>query len=140
MFGGKKSQLQIFHEHKCRVRIRGSLSEPYKPTCGIHQGGYLSFKMHCFYKQTYVTPVYVQRFIGPLAPHRGTRMTSPQYVSLNVKLMRSWMLCTTTVVYGGMTLMLVRMAFWSLERVVTKPWRNSGVFLGNTSAVFINMY
>ena len=29
-------------DFRCRVRIRGNLSEPYTLTCGIHQGGYLS--------------------------------------------------------------------------------------------------
>ena len=29
-------------DFRCRVRIRGDLSEPYRHTCGIHQGGYLS--------------------------------------------------------------------------------------------------
>ena len=29
-------------DFKCCVRIRGSLSEPYNLSCGIHQGGYLS--------------------------------------------------------------------------------------------------
>ena len=29
-------------DFSCRVRIRGSLSDPYKLSCGIHQGGYLS--------------------------------------------------------------------------------------------------
>ena len=42
-------------DFSCRVRIRGNLSEPYKLSCGIHQGGYLSLLKYTVFINSLLT-------------------------------------------------------------------------------------
>ena len=42
-------------DFECRVRIRGSLSDPYKLSCGIHQGGYLSLVKYTVFINSLLT-------------------------------------------------------------------------------------
>ena len=42
-------------DFECRVRIRGSLSDPYKLSCGIHQGGYLSLLKYTVFINSLLT-------------------------------------------------------------------------------------